>query len=81
MKIFIVEDDEVIANKIKQHLVKWDYESLIAKDFQNILSALVSFDPQLVLLDITLPFLTVTIGVGNAENFQCADYFYLLGYR
>lgn len=56
MKIFIVEDDEVIANKIKQHLVKWDYESLIAKDFQNILSALVSFDPQLVLLDITLPF-------------------------
>jgi len=56
MKIFIVEDDEVIANKIKQHLIKWDYESLIAKDFQSILPELVSFDPQLVLLDITLPF-------------------------
>lgn len=56
MKIFIVEDDEVIANKIKQYLIKWDYESLIAKDFQSILPELVSFDPQLVLLDITLPF-------------------------
>lgn len=56
MKIFIVEDDQVIANKIKQYLGRWNYESLIVKDFQNVLSELVTFDPQLVLLDITLPF-------------------------
>jgi len=56
MKIYIVEDDKIIANKIKQHLEKWNYESLLASNFHNILSDFVSFDPQLVLLDITLPF-------------------------
>lgn len=25
-KILIVEDDRVIANKMKEHLEKWDYE-------------------------------------------------------
>lgn len=56
MKIFIVEDDTVISQKIKSHTEKWGYETAIIQDFQNVLSEMIDFDPQLVLLDITLPF-------------------------
>lgn len=56
MKIFIVEDDTVISQKIKNHTEKWGYETAVIQDFQNVLSEMIAFDPQLVLMDITLPF-------------------------
>lgn len=55
-RIFIVEDDEIIARSMKEHLRSWDYEVECAKDFSNVIAELVAFDPQLVLLDIGLPF-------------------------
>jgi two-component system response regulator protein BraR/BceR len=55
-KIFIVEDDLVIARTIRSHLQSWGYESQCAYDFKNVLSEFVAFGPQLVLLDISLPF-------------------------
>lgn len=56
MKLFIVEDDSVIAAKIKQHIEKWGYEGAVVQDFQKVLSEIIAFDPQLVLMDISLPF-------------------------
>ena len=55
-KILIVEDDFVIAKTMKKHLTSWGYDVECAEDFKNILAQFVSFDPQLVLLDISLPF-------------------------
>ncbi len=55
-KIFIVEDDMVIAKTVKNHLQTWGFEVEYVSDFQNVMSHFVSFDPQLVLLDISLPF-------------------------
>ncbi len=55
-KILIIEDDSVIAKTMMNHLASWGYEVQCAEDFQNILSEFVSFDPQLILLDISLPF-------------------------
>lgn len=55
-KIFIVEDDMVIARTIKNHLRSWGFEVEYASDFQNVMKDFISFDPQLVLLDISLPF-------------------------
>lgn len=55
-RIFIVEDDEIIARSMKEHLRSWDYEVECAQDFSNVIAELVAFDPQLVLLDIGLPF-------------------------
>lgn len=55
-KILIVEDDRVIARTLASHLNKWDYETRCADDFKNILDEFLRFDPQLVLLDIMLPF-------------------------
>lgn len=55
-RIFIVEDDETIAKMVAKHLEKWDYEVHTVKDFSNVMTEFVDFDPQLVLMDIRLPF-------------------------
>lgn len=55
-KILIIEDDTVIANAIKKHIETWGYEAEYVTDFKDVLSKFVSFQPQLVLLDISLPF-------------------------
>lgn len=55
-KIFIVEDDEIIARTIKEHLNAWDYDVHCVEDFSNVMTEFAKFDPQLVLMDITLPF-------------------------
>lgn len=55
-KILIVEDDAVIAEAIKKHIRTWGYEAECVDDFQDIMTIFISYDPQLVLLDISLPF-------------------------
>lgn len=55
-KILIVEDDETIAGGLKTHLEKWNYQAECVKDFKDVMGKFVKFDPQLVLLDIVLPF-------------------------
>lgn len=55
-RIFLVEDDETIARLIKKHLEKWEYEISTVQDFGNVLGEFAACDPQLVLLDIRLPF-------------------------
>lgn len=56
VKIFIVEDDPVIASAVAEHIASWGCEPRIARNFQNIVQEFVEFDPQLVLLDVGLPF-------------------------
>lgn len=55
MKVFIVEDDFVIAESLEQELSKWNYEVIVAKQFDNIIDVFHANQPQLVLLDINLP--------------------------
>ena len=55
-KILIVEDDETIAGGLKNHLGKWNYQAECMTDFKDVMGKFVDFDPQLVLLDIVLPF-------------------------
>lgn len=54
--VFIVEDDEVIASKIKEHLEKWDFTVAICRNFHNVLDEFVKVMPDLVLMDVTLPY-------------------------
>lgn len=56
-KILIVEDDDIIAKTIQKQLDSWNFQSKCIEDFTNILGEFIAFDPQLVLLDISLPFL------------------------
>ena len=55
-RILIVEDDEMIAGSVKRHLERWDYEVVCVNDFANIMPEYASAAPQLVLMDIKLPF-------------------------
>jgi DNA-binding response OmpR family regulator len=55
-KILIVEDDGAIARTMAKYLETWGYKVRCASDFSDVLSEYVTFDPQLVLLDIALPF-------------------------
>ena len=55
-KILIVEDDETIVGGLKNHLGKWNYQAECMTDFKDVMGKFVDFDPQLVLLDIVLPF-------------------------
>lgn len=55
-KILVVEDDEVIAGQIGKYLEKWGYAVEIVRDFANVMGQFAAYEPQLVLLDIGLPF-------------------------
>lgn len=55
-RILIVEDDLTIAGALASHLRKWDYEADYVEDFKNVMERFGTFDPQLVILDIGLPF-------------------------
>ncbi len=55
-KILIVEDDATIGEKIKSHLEKWAYKVTLASDFQDILGEVTAVSPDLILMDITLPY-------------------------
>ena len=55
-RILIVEDDMTIAEILAGHLKKWDYDVRYVEDFKNIMTDFMEFDPQLVMLDIALPF-------------------------
>lgn len=55
-RIFIVEDDEMIADSLKSHLENWDYEVVCVGDFSNVTAEFINAAPQLVLMDIKLPF-------------------------
>ena len=55
-KVLIVEDDGIISETICRHLRKWGYEVECAADFNHVLDHFIRFEPQLVLMDIGLPF-------------------------
>jgi len=55
-RILVVEDDDIICKEMIKNLIKWDYEVEAVTDFHKVMTLFVSFEPQLVLMDISLPF-------------------------
>lgn len=55
-KIFLVEDDFVIAKQIGKFLRSRGYQVYINDDFEKVFENYKEYKPDLVLLDITLPF-------------------------
>ena len=55
-KIMIVEDDEIISNSIAGYLEKWQYSTREVQNFQNVVHEFVEYSPDLVLMDINLPY-------------------------
>ncbi|REK52789.1 MAG: DNA-binding response regulator [Thermobacillus sp.] len=55
-KIMIIEDDLTIARAISEHLSQWGYDAGYVTEFHNVADQVLRAEPQLVLLDIALPF-------------------------
>lgn len=56
-RILLVEDDAAIANAVGRLLESWDMEWRCVEDFRAVLQEFAAYDPQLVLMDVTLPFM------------------------
>ncbi len=55
-RVFIVEDDRGIAEAIEAQLSSWGLDVISAVDLRDVMKEFAAADPQLVLLDIALPF-------------------------
>ena len=54
--VMIVEDDEVISQVLSRQLKRWGYQVQTVEDFETVLEQFLAVQPDLVLLDISLPF-------------------------
>ncbi len=55
-KLLIIEDDSGIAEAVKAQAEMWNIKTCITENFRDVMSEFASFDPNIVLLDISLPF-------------------------
>lgn len=55
-RILVVEDDRTIAHEVCRLAQSWQFDARTVTDFSNVMAEFAAFDPQLVLLDISLPF-------------------------
>ncbi|MDO4976984.1 MAG: response regulator transcription factor [Eubacteriales bacterium] len=56
-RIFIVEDDQGIADGIRTCLMNWGMDGRIVCDFRNVMEEINDYNPHLIILDITLPYM------------------------
>ncbi len=54
-KIFIVEDDMTLYEELKTRLEEWDHTVTGVSDFGNVVYDFIQSEPDLVIIDITLP--------------------------
>ena len=55
-KIFLIEDDEIIAKSLKKFLENWSYDVYLVKDYEKVFEEYKKIDPAIILIDISLPF-------------------------
>ena len=56
-KILIVEDDETLREELSNLLSNSGYEVLVLTDFKNSKEEIIKLNPDLILLDINIPYL------------------------
>lgn len=54
-RIYLVEDDGMLAEEISKLLMKWGYDVRIAEMFDNILDEFLAVQPHVVLMDVNIP--------------------------
>ena len=55
-RIFLIEDDPVIARTVRDYLERLGYAVACGQNFADLAPEFAAFDPQLVLLDLSLPY-------------------------
>ncbi len=56
MKIFVVEDDKKLKSELITFLRNYGYECISSEDYKDMVKVVLEAQPDLVLLDINLPF-------------------------
>lgn len=54
-RIYLVEDDAMLADEISRLLIKWGYDVRIAKSFANIRDEFLAVQPHVLLMDVNIP--------------------------
>ncbi|MEH6852112.1 response regulator transcription factor [Bacillus pseudomycoides] len=55
-KIMIVEDDTTLCSNMVERLTKWGFQTATVKDFDNITVEFTQSKPNLVIMDVNLPY-------------------------
>lgn len=55
-RLLIIEDDNSIAQAIKEQAEMWDLQVFCVQNFRNVMAEFAKFDPHIILMDIGLPF-------------------------
>lgn len=55
-RIALVEDDSELRRLISKMLMRYEYEVVIIDEFQNVIEKLLEIKPDVILLDINLPY-------------------------
>ncbi len=67
-KILIVEDDETLRDELSNLLSNSGYEVLVLTDFKNSKEEIIKFNPDLILLDINIPYLNGEVLLKNLRD-------------
>lgn len=55
-RLLVIEDDKGIADAIKTQAEMWNLDTHCIQNFRNVMAEFASFNPHIILLDISLPF-------------------------
>lgn len=56
-KILVIEDDNIVSKEIKVLLDSSGFEGILLKDFKNAIDEVFEVNPDLILMDINIPFI------------------------
>ena len=67
-KILIIEDDESVKVELKELLNNAGYDALILDDYTNMLEDILNIHPDLILLDINIPYMNGEVLLKNLRK-------------
>ena len=67
-KILIIEDDESVRGELKELLSNAGYDALTLEGYNNMLEDILSIHPDLILLDINIPYMNGEILLKNLRK-------------
>ena len=69
-KILIIEDDQIISKELEKLLTNSGYQVSILKNFQDSLNEILKISPDLILLDINIPYINGEVLLKNLRNYS-----------
>ncbi len=67
-KIMIIEDDKTICDELSKLLEKNNYEPIVLENFNSALTEILKTTPDLILLDINIPFINGEVLLQNLRK-------------